>query len=313
MRKIVCFALVLVSTTTVCQKIDCIPFEWQGDTISGRYFEKLAMTVPVKIDRVPENFSMQLDLGAVKTIIYGNTIQPYLERYNGLREKMDSTLTFFIQGEKNYMFKDIDLKLGDVAFGKRNIGHFKGFGDTLAADSIGSGTVKHIGTVAPDLFSNRVLIIDYPNRTICIADSLPERFSGASFQEFKEDQGRIKIPLEIDGRVQDLLFDTGSSLFSLITTEKRADQIAAQDIIDSLLISTWGESYMVYGKETNVPIKYGKTLLGSSTVFSDRLKMFDEFFEEENIWGITGNSFFLEQVLIIDYRNGLFGLANGIR
>jgi hypothetical protein len=32
------------------------------------------------------------------------------------------------------------------------------------------------------------------------------------------------------------------------------------------------------------------------------------FLESENIWGLTGNKYFLNNVIIIDYKNKLFGV-----
>ncbi|MEA5006115.1 MAG: hypothetical protein VB022_06840 [Rikenellaceae bacterium] len=67
-----------------------IPFQWQGDTISGKYIEKAYIYVPVKIDELPTDFTMQLDLGTTETQFYGNPIKPYLHEYPSLANKLDS-------------------------------------------------------------------------------------------------------------------------------------------------------------------------------------------------------------------------------
>jgi hypothetical protein len=97
-------------------------------------------------------------------------------------------------------------------------------------------------------------------------------------------------------------------MFNLLTTETRAEQISDLKIIDSIKTSTWGDHYYVYGRKTNVPIKFGNTLLKPTTVFSDRKHKFDNFYQQENMWGITGNGYFLNTVVIIDYNNRLFGV-----
>ena len=109
--------------------------------------------------------------------------------------------------------------MGQVSFGNRNIGHFKNFGDNITADSINTKTAKDIGTIAPDLFENKVLIIDYPNKRICIATVIPKQFQKAQFRPYKIKDGRIKIPITINGKDEDVMFDTGSSLFALIKLE----------------------------------------------------------------------------------------------
>jgi hypothetical protein len=65
---------------------------------------------------------------------------------------------------------------------------------------------------------------------------------------------------------------------------------------------------MVYGRTVNSTIKYGQQLLKPATVFYDRLNKFDRFYDEEKIWGITGNAYFINNIVIIDYKNKRFGV-----
>ena len=296
------------SFTSFSQKLDWIPFSWVGDTVSGKYFDKLIITIPVSVDDLPHKFNMQFDLGAVNTHFYGNSIQNYLEKYQKLNLKTDTTLTFRMQSQTNYMLRDVEFKLGNVSFGKRNIGNFKNFGDVIPKDSILTNSEKHIGTIAPDLFQNRILVIDYPNKRICVVNKMPRQFAKASFQKYKVKAGRIKIPITIDGKNEDLMFDTGSSIFSLITSKKNALNISDNEITDSLKISSWGQYYMVYGKKVKVNVKFGETLLKPAIVYYDEQQHNTKFYKDENIWGITGNAYFLDRIVIIDYKNQLFGV-----
>ena len=66
------FLSILVSQPLLAQ--NWIPFQWHGDSIGNKYFDKLAIVVPVKIDNLPYNFGMQLDLGAVETMFYEKNI-----------------------------------------------------------------------------------------------------------------------------------------------------------------------------------------------------------------------------------------------
>ena len=152
------------------QNLPWINFNWVGDTVSGRYFDKLAMIVPVQIDAMPYKFVAQLDLGAVTTMLYGNAIQPYLDENKALGQKVDTSASIWIQNQKNPSIKGVNLKLDQVLFPNLNVALFIGFGDALTRDSINTKTVKHIGTIAPDLFQNKILIIDYPNRRFCVVE-----------------------------------------------------------------------------------------------------------------------------------------------
>jgi hypothetical protein len=290
------------------QKLNWIPFEWVSDSVSGKYFDKLAINIPVSIDGLPHKFNMQFDLGAVTTVIYGNSIAKYLDKYSGFNNKIDSTKSFIINGKKNPMFKNVGLNLGNVSFGERNIGYFKDYGEPIPTDSIYTSTEKHIGTIAPDLFKDQYLIIDYPNKRICVTKDLPRKLAKVDFQACTITSGRVTISLTINGKVENLMFDSGSSMFSLITSEENANQISDINIVDSLSMNSWGDNMTAYGKKITSEVICGKTILQPSNVYYVKNEMIAEFFKQQNIWGITGNAYFLNKIVIIDYKNSRFGI-----
>ncbi len=309
MKKLVVLIGLVLGPIAACgQQLRWLPFNWEGATLSGRHFDKVAIMVPVTIDNLPHKFNMQLDLGAVTTVVYGNTLAPYLEKYPALKAKMDTTKTFRIQSQKNVKLAGVALALGGVPFGQHDVGYFKNYGDSLTAAALARQDEVHIGTIAPDLFQDKVLIIDYPHQRLCVSDKVPAEFARAAFQPFKLKDGRIKMPLRIGGVSQDLLFDTGASLFALSTTELRARAATIGPVKDSLKISSWGEYYYVYGRRTKVPVSFGTKLLPATLAFYDKKSRYAKFFEEENIWGITGNAYFLNNTVIIDYKNRVFGV-----
>jgi len=308
LRISIAFLLFVSAITTNAQDLKWIPFKWASDSISGKFFEKSSILIPVKIDKITASFNMQFDLGAVKTVIYGNAIAPYLDAYPDLKSKIDTSKKFLIQGAHNPMFVNMDLHMGNTSFKGLDIGYFKNFGGKIHKDSILSKTEKHIGTIGPDLFQNKILIIDYLHNRIGICDELPKQFKSASFQPFKSDDGRPKIPLLINGKIEDLMFDTGSSIFTMTTTKKDALLTASPKIVDSLSVYSWGKKLTYYGVKTNKPIKFGKKVLDGSLVYYDEQETFQDFYKFAKIWGLTGNVFFLKNVVIIDYKNRVFGV-----
>ena len=282
------------------QNLEWIPFTWASDSISGKLIDKTGIIISVTIDELPHKFNMQLDLGAVTTCFYGKILNVYLEKYPALNNKLDTTKKFRILGEENPMFRNINLRLGKVAFRNVDVGLFRNFGD--------ESSNAYMGVIAPDLFQNKVLIIDYKLSRLAVADTLSSEYQDVSFENFKTKEGRIKIPLLINGKVEDLLFDTGSSIFSLVTTKQNALEIGESEIVDSLIVPSWGENIALYGLKTVVPIMFGNKRLENSIVFYDENVNFDNFYKSEKIWGITGNAFFLNDVVIIDYKNNRFGV-----
>lgn len=308
MNKLAIFFFLLLTSSAFGQQLPWIPFNWEGGTLAGRRFDKVAITVPVTLDNLPHKFKMQLDLGAKTTHVYGNPIAPYLAKYPALNTKLDTTRTFYIEGQKNPKLVGVKLKLGAIDFGLRDLGSFRNFGDKLTAKTLTDKTEVHVGTIAPDLFQNRVLIIDYPHQRLCVVDKVPAAYAKASFQPFKLKDGRIKIPLRINGQPEDLLFDTGSSLFALLTTQQRAAALAPGAVQDSIKTSSWGKYYYVYGRRPTGAIYFGTKQLPEALVFADNIHKFDKLYEEEGVWGITGNAYFLHNTVIIDYQNHVFGV-----
>ena len=293
----------VITNFTFGQEYGCFDFTWEGAIVSGRYIPKTVMNVPVTVDGLQHAFTMQLDLGAVKTNLYGNTFQAYMDVYPSLIDKIDSTKTFTIQNEKNIMFEGMRLSMGDLEFSNIDIGLFAGYGTPMTADSVKTKTSKHIGTIAPDLFQEKVLIIDYPNNRICLSEELPSEYSNLDFQDLVLESGRITIPFNINERREMLMFDTGSSMFSLLTTKNNAKQISDGIVADSLSVNSWGTDVPVYGSKIITDVEFGGKSLPNTLVYYVDNPQFDAGFKQIGIWGITGNAYFSSNTIIIDYRN----------
>ncbi|KAA2239614.1 hypothetical protein F0L74_25825 [Chitinophaga agrisoli] len=307
-RTAIALLFLVAATTAKAQDLKWIPFEWKGDSISGRYFDKSAILIPLTIDNIPANFNMQFDLGAVRTVIYGNAIEPYLNAYPDFKHKIDTSKQFLIQGAYNPMFTGVALKMGAATFSNAEVGYFKDFGGSIDPDSISTKTAKHIGTVGPDLFQDKILIIDYPNKRIGVCQELPKQYKAATFQPFQHDGGRINIPLVINDSTRYLMFDTGSSLFTMTTLKEDALKVAGPAIVDSLAVFSWGKELTFYGVKTKKAIKFGNKVLNGNVVYFDEQETFKDFYKFAKIWGLTGNVFFLKNTVIIDYKHKLFGV-----
>lgn len=293
------FLVVLLFVFISCsqkQSLEWFPFNWEGDTISGKYIDKAFLFVPVKIDNLPHEFTMQLDLAMGQTVFYGNSIDPYLEECTSLADKY-----------KVPMFNDIALKMGSVKFAGVDVRYYPNFGEKIPQDSLHSRSSKHVGTIGSDLFRNKILVIDYKSCRLAVTDSLPEEYKDLPAEKFELKDGVIKIPFRINGKECKLMFDTGSSPFQLVTSKERALEISDSIITDSLGGPLWwGKEITFYGLTVNKPIKFGKKVFKSSKVYYDKEGLWKEIYDYQNVWGITGNAYFLDHIVIIDYKNKLF-------
>ena len=308
MKNIFTILFVALSQFAFAQNVEWIPFEWHEESFKGRHFEKAAIFVPVNIDGLPHKFVMQFDLGADATMIYGNSIKPFLKEYDELNNKLDTSLPFYINGQKSCMFKDVELKLGNVSLRKNNIGYYDGYGSKLGKQALKKTSDILIGTIGTDITRDKVLIIDYPNKRLCITNSVPKEYLNSSFQSFKIKYGKIVFTLMINGTPEDLLFDTGSSIFAITTLESNIDLVANKPNIDSFKAPSWGKIITSYGRKTTAEVKLGNKVLGPTIVYYDNDENTIKLFKEDEIWGIAGNAYFLNNVVIIDWTNKRIGI-----
>jgi hypothetical protein len=314
MKKLLVFLLLLLMVLQAhSQKLSWIDFIWVGDSAGGRYLEKSAIDIPVKIEDMPYKFTAQLDLGSPSSMLYGNSITPYLEKGSILKSKIDTGLKTWLDSKQYPIFRGVNMQLDNVPFENIDLAYYKGYGDSLTEDSVKSNTVKEIGTIGSGFFHDKVLIIDYPNHRICVTDVIPKEFQvNGNIIDFKFVEGLIVIPVQIDGKMENLIFDSGSSIFSLNTNEKNANDISGNAAIeDSLKINSWGKYYYTYGKKVSKEVKIGNVVLPKTLVYYDK-REWDYFFIRNNIWGITGNAYFFNNVVIVDFKNNKFEISGPV-
>lgn len=284
------------------ENLEWIAFSWEGDSVFGKYFDKLAMNIPVSIDSLPYLFYMQLDLGVRYSKINKNSIAPYLTKHTELEEKRQMIF------DGVYVFKSVLLKLDQVSFGLTDLKQYDPQKEVVP-DSIDPNSEKRIGTLGTDLFSDNVLIIDYRNQRLAVAEEVPKQYADLNYKSYKRTKdGRVKFPFLINGRKEFLLFDTGSSMFPLLTSKERAKEISNSEIVDSVAGYSWKDYIVLYGREVSSEIKLNGEKLQPAKVYYEKDHYFDNAYKREKVWGITGNKYFLDKTLIIDYRKRKFAV-----
>jgi hypothetical protein len=289
----------LLSVTACGRREEWAPFEWQTNRMSGRQFERSIILVPVVMNALPYRFVMQLDTGASRTVVYENTLEPFLERHPEMKDRLDPAFGRYI---------NVDLVMGGLELKKINIGIMKNYGSRLTESRIAENRPLRIGTIGADLFAGRILIIDYPGNRMLVAKTLPGEYAGASFQAMRLNDGRPVIPFTINGRTRDVLFDTGASVFPLVTTEKRAAEISENGVMDFLDVTGWEIRYSYLGRKMNVPISCGHLELKPAVVYYDEHNGQNWLYNGADVWGLTGNYYFWDRVVVVDFKNKRFGV-----
>lgn len=291
--------------------ISWIRFSWEGDSIGDKYFDKLAMFVPFKLEGIPYQFTSQLDLGAPVTMIYGNTFTPLLDEFPEIAKKLDTVNKgYVIQGQKAGAFKNISFFLDTVKFNNQSVAFFKGFGDFVSKSSFKEDTIIHIGTIGANLFRNKILIIDFKDQKLAILDSLSETVE-SKLIDIVIENGRVKVPLVINGEKVYVLYDTGSSFASLFLSIKNWDKYRdTTSTLDTIMATAWGTKYPLFISKTNIEIKIGNMVFKPATIMANDLAPYYDFYKREKIIGLMGNQLFYEKTLIIDFKHKKFGVIN---
>lgn len=280
-------------------------FYWSAADISGKHLDKAAMFLPIRLDTVTEVHYAQLDLGSDATILYQNNLKS-TAAYNYL--KLDS-LTDADPERPLFIIKDVPVHIGKINFGKRNVLGFYNYGAPVATEKNAPVSANSIGTIGADIFQNKLLVISFPRQTISILDSTgAELENHFDFQNCKIENNRIIVPVLVNGNMLDFMYDTGSSLFPMMTTFNNWKEISTQKTNDTLSVTNFGNPVLMLGSKSSKAINIGTTPLTDFTVYYAKDNNFDKIFEQLKCDGIIGNAFFFNKTICIDFKTKRFGI-----
>jgi len=281
-------------------------FYWSLAEISGRHFDKAAMYLPISLDTVTEIHYSQFDLGSDATVLYQNNIRS-ISVYNYL--KFDS-LTDAKTEKSFFTIKDVELNIGKIKFGKRNVLGFYNYGQPIIRKKNAPVSENSIGTIGADIFQNKILVINFPNQTISVLDTTNSALENYfSFEKCKIENNRIMVPIILNGKTHFFMYDTGASLFPMMTSFNNWKEITNQKINDTLSITNFGNPVIMLGSIASKEINIGMNTLTDFVVYYEKENYFDKMFEQLKCDGIIGNAFFFNKTICIDFKNKRFGIA----
>lgn len=281
-------------------------FYWSPAEISGRHFDKAAMYLPISLDTVSELHYSQFDLGSDATVLYQNNFKSITD-YNYL--KFDS-LSDYNPERPLFMIKDVDLNIGKINFGKRNVLGLYNYGEPIIRKKNAPVSENSIGTIGADIFQNKIVVINFPNQTISVLDTTNSALENYfSFEKCKIENKRIIVPIILKGKTHFFMYDTGSSLFPMVTSFSNWKEITNQKINDTLSITNFGNPLIMLGSNASIEINIGMNTLTDFGVYYEKDNYFDKMFEHLKCDGIIGNAFFFNKTICIDFKNKRFGIA----
>ena len=278
-----------------------IPFTWLGDTVNSAWEPHVAMLLPVKLKNCPKLFYMQFDLGSAYSLFYGNKLAAIRTRYPNALPQVDSSGKL-----KNFAFS-----MGKMPVAAKEV-VVKQF-DQSTIEWKNKTRPEIIGTIGSDIIDAKVFVIDYPGRQLVIGEEIPaELHSKLSLADFFYARRSIILPAKLLGKKTMLYFDTGSSMYPLLTDKKTAEALALPNatLLQSK-VRSWDTFRIANSLATSVsleiahvqvPVRFSTYIEGvSDSQVTQMMKM--------GIDGMTGNALFLDYILVIDTLKKKFGLA----
>jgi len=279
--------LIAYCAQSQAQKIN---FKWEKDSIGDRLIDKIAMSVPVTIEN--KTYAFQFDLGANATLIYD---QCFSEAAFIKSKKVDPTSdagghTIFTIDDQSFNIGDYPIK-NHKLYGLLN--HDQG---------------ESCGTVGADVFQEKCLIIDFPKQSITVVNEVDKGIERKTvFVPMNIVNNKAIIPLKIDGKTYNFLYDSGSSIFPIVSYRENFDRLITNaKAKDELNIRNFNNPLIVKSVETNTAVQIGDNTFGVKEFWYTEDDFFS--FKQDNIDGIVGNVFFMDKTIVIDFKNKRFGI-----
>lgn len=275
------------------------PIRWTASKLGNDSVEKSGLFIPVHINGIDKDLYMQLDLGANITLLYGKTL-------NSLELLAPDLQARHVVTKDNHYLANVSIELNQATQIKSDkLRILKDFG----SENIDTSFII-IGTLGYDIIGNQKLIIDYKNDRIALAETLPLELEQKIVYIEKADFSKFPIilPFTLNNKKIRLLYDTGSSLFPIITGTNRLKKLASYQKIDTIPgLSSWGKVSNTYRLKNVAQLKLMDFDFGNIDVYgSDNLNNLK--FTGKYLYGLTGNVNFNKMIVIIDRENNKFGL-----
>ena len=277
-------------------------FEWVNDTLNGKYVENVSMNIPCRLEGLPNIFTFQFDLGANLTGVYENTYCSFYTLNKELESKIKRFKSPIQFWNKNKVFQNFNINFGNYSATNKAGYIYKDYGEKIVAPNLTD--TFHLGTIGTDLFKDKVLLIDYPNRQFAICDTMPKGFATTLIDIELDNYGRVILPMTIHNKSYRIMFDNGSSIFPLITEAKNISNFSSLPDSDTMQISSWGQVHSVTGKLIKDTFELGGQKFSNVKFYANPSGLGID----KQTDGSTGNALFWNRIIIIDYKNKKFGV-----
>ncbi|WP_066829285.1 hypothetical protein [Rufibacter ruber] len=273
-----------------------IPFTWftsGNDPYAG-------LLLPVTLAGCPKTFYLQFDTGTPSTVFYKGKLEAIQQKGYALTLK---------QAGNQMNLVNTTFQVGGLPVTAPEV-KVLAYGDSVISWNDAS-SVHIIGSLGTDFLEGRIITLDYQRMGLTVSDLLPASIPATAFQDFTFDSRRILLPSRINGEETDLLFDTGSSTYELLTNKSTWEEFAQPgQTIDTARVNSWGKTLTAYTTTTKATARFGAVQLPlkKATYMEGMGFMNSMLMRFSGLGGMTGNKLFLGHTLLLDMKQQKFAV-----
>lgn len=289
-----------VNQLTVTQLPAISSFVWDATTGARQAMPHAALLVPVQLPGCARTCYLQFDTGAPYSILYDNPLAALRAQYPATR----TTLLPQADGVHNFRYA-----IGQAQAQARTVRVLHGGATQLPADSTAPFT---IGTLGADVLADQVLVIDYVRRHFNLYASVPDSLARrATFVPLGFDSRRVMLDMRLQGEPKQLLFDSGSSAFALLTSESTWHDLAQPAATaHTAAVNSWGKTLTSHTIPTAAALQAGALVVPLRTVtYVEGMSWWQTLLmTSSGMGGMLGNEPFVDRTVILDVPGKRFGL-----
>lgn len=279
------------------------PIIWESDSIGKTIVKRTSFLVPVYINGINKKLYMQFDLGADISILYENTIKKLYKEQN---IKLDT----LVSKKGNLYIKNVELTINkNVKITAKKFYVWRNMGSSNL-----NTTRIIVGTLGYDIIGDNILILDFKENRYTLTDNIPESMKAKIQFIDNSDLNKfpIIIPFKLGKKKIRLMYDSGASMFPILTGTNRLKKLSEDGVIDSIgYVNSWGKKIRIYREHELKPsignLYIGNIDLGKIDIYGTN--MYNKLsFAGRYLFGITGNVIFENKIILIDRKNNRFGI-----
>ncbi|GGF03278.1 hypothetical protein GCM10011383_12810 [Hymenobacter cavernae] len=259
-----------------------------------------ALLVPVRLAGCARTCYLQFDTGAPYSLLYAKPLAALRVAYPA----MQRTLLPQHDTIQNFSF---NLGSGRVQAGRLPVLRYGA--SQLPADN----SPFIIGTLGADVLANQVLVLDYPRRRFTLLPRVPDSLARqAAFVPLDFANRRVILRAALQGQAHQFLFDSGSSAFSLLTSQSTWQDLGRQAAIPQINgVNSWGKTLVAHTLPSDATLQFAGSSVPLRTVtYMEGTSLLQQaLMRFSGMNGMLGNEPFRHHTIILDVQAGRFGLV----